>query len=70
MKKFANVVEQVKELSLEEKESLHIILDHILADERRQEILRHHKESVAELKSGKLKFHSSPEALLKSVQKG
>ena len=70
MKKFADIVEQVKDLSFEEKESLHEILDHILADDRRKEILQHHKESMEELKSGKLKFYSSPEALLKSVQKG
>jgi hypothetical protein len=44
-------------------------LDHILADDRRKEILQNHKESLAEFKSGKLKFYSSPEALLKAIQK-
>ncbi|MDB5281372.1 MAG: hypothetical protein JWO06_447 [Bacteroidota bacterium] len=69
MKKFADIVEQVKELSLQEKEDLHDILDHILADDRRKEILQNHKESLAELKSGKLKFSSNPEALLKAINK-
>jgi hypothetical protein len=67
MKKFADIVERVKDLSLEEKEDLHVILDYILAEERRNEILQHHKESLGELKSGKLKFYSSPGALLKTI---
>lgn len=67
MKKFADIVEQVKELSIEEKEDLHSILDRILADERRKEMLTHHRETMDELKAGKLKFYSTPEDLLKTL---
>jgi hypothetical protein len=69
MKKFADIVERVKDLTLEEKEDLHQILDHILVEERRKEILRHHKESLRELKSGKLKFYSAADTLVKAIQK-
>ncbi len=67
MKKFADIVERVKELSMEEKEDLYSILDRILADERRNEILQNHKETLTELKEGKLNFYSTPKDLLKTL---
>lgn len=64
MKTFANLVEEVKNLSFEEKEDLHLLLDKILADERRAEILANHQESLKDLKEGKLSFYDKPEDLL------
>jgi hypothetical protein len=67
MKKFADIVERFKDLSFQEKEDLHSILGRILAKDSRNEILEHHQESLAELKSGKLKFYSNPQALPKTT---
>jgi hypothetical protein len=67
MKTFATIVEEVKNLSLEEKEDLHLLLDRILADERRNEVLANHQQSLKDLKEGKLKFYDKPEDLLNSL---
>lgn len=67
MKTFATIVEEVKNLSIEEKEDLHLILDKILADEKRAEILANHQQSLKDLKEGKLKFYNKPQDLLNSL---
>ncbi len=67
MKSFADLVEQLKELTMEEKEDLYSILDRILADERRKEILQNHRDSITELDTGKLKFYTNPEDLLRTL---
>jgi hypothetical protein len=60
MKTFATIVEEVKNLSFEEKEELSTVLEKILVEERRKEILLHHEQSMKEHKEGKLKFYDSP----------
>lgn len=55
---FADVVEEIKQLSLGEKEELKDLLDNYLVDERREEILEHYQESQQEFADGKLKFSS------------
>jgi hypothetical protein len=67
MKKFAELVEEVKNLSIEEKGELSVILDHILIDERRNEILKNHHLGLDELKSGKLKFYDKAEDILTTL---
>ncbi|MEJ7849566.1 MAG: hypothetical protein WKF92_15900 [Pyrinomonadaceae bacterium] len=55
---FADVVEEIKQLSLGEKEELKDLLDNYLVDERREQILEHYHESQKEFADGKLKFSS------------
>ena len=56
MKKFNNIVEEVKELSLAEKEELHQLLEKYLIEARRDEIHSNYKKSK---KEKGLKFSSS-----------
>ncbi len=53
---FADVVEEIKQLSSEEKNDLKNILERLLVEERREEIAREHKESREEYQAGKLNF--------------
>lgn len=67
MRTFADIIEQIRKLSLSEKEDLQTLLDKILIEERRKEIAENHKQSLKELKKGKLKFYSKPEDLLNTL---
>jgi hypothetical protein len=60
---FAEVVEEVKNLSLEEKLELRALIEKYLAEERRQEIFDNYQSSLDELKEGKLVFSSDVDAL-------
>lgn len=60
MKNFAHLVEEVKNLSSEEKEDLRLMLEKILAEERRKEISANHEQSMKEVKEGKIKFYDTP----------
>jgi hypothetical protein len=60
---FAEVVEEVKNLSTEEKLELQILIEKYLVEERRQEIYANHQASLTELKEGKLVFSSDVNAL-------
>jgi predicted CopG family antitoxin len=53
---FAEVVEEVKNLSTEEKIELQILIERYLAEEKRQEIYENYQASLTELKEGKLVF--------------
>ncbi len=55
---FAGVVEDVKQLSFDEKQELKDLIEAYLIEERREEILSNCRESLKELQSGKLKFSS------------
>jgi hypothetical protein len=46
MKLFADVLEDAKELRLEDKEELIVILDQIIAEERRNEIYQNYQKSL------------------------
>ena len=56
---FADVVEEVKQLSNEEKLELKELLDNYLVDERREEILRNYDSARTQEESGELKFTSN-----------
>jgi len=64
---FNNVVETVYNLPLEEREELKTLLDHNIADSRRNEIAVNYKKTQAEQKSGKLKFSSNIKVLKKML---
>ncbi len=48
MKIFSDVVEEVKELTLDEKEDLMNMLKNIIIEERRSDILQNHEDSKQE----------------------
>ena len=67
MKNFSDTVEEVKKLSTEEQGELSEILEHILVDEKRKEILKNHQSALEELKSGKLKFYDKADDILTTL---
>ena len=60
---FAEIVEEVKQLSTEEKEELQALLEKYLTDERRREIHENHQASLTELHEDKLNFSSNVDEL-------
>ena len=60
---FAEVVEDVKNLSTEEKVELQNLIEKFLAEERRQEIFENYQASLGELNEGKLTFSSDMSGL-------
>jgi hypothetical protein len=67
MSNFNQLVENIKKLSMDEKEELHLLLEKYLIEARRDEIYSHFEESKAEYKTGKVKFSSDINKLKKSV---
>ena len=65
---FNHIVERVYNLPLEFKEELKNLLEHNIADVRRDEILQSFKEAHAEYKTGKLKFSDDTDELMKMLQ--
>jgi hypothetical protein len=59
MNSFAEVVEEVKSLNIEEKEELQFFLEKHLSDLRRDEIVRNHRASVEELNNNQIQFSST-----------
>lgn len=56
---FAGVVEDIKQLSFDEKRELKDLLESYLIEERRHEILENGEQSKRELENGELKFSSN-----------
>jgi hypothetical protein len=55
---FSDVVEAVKELTAEEKQSLQLLLKQYLREERREDIYQNFQAAQLEQKNGELKFSS------------
>ncbi len=64
---FAEVVEEVKQLSFDEKSELKNLLELYLIEERRQEIFDNGEQSKRELQNGELKFSSNTEELMEML---
>ena len=64
---FNNIVESVYNLTLDDKLELKNLLEHNIADARRDEILLSYKQAQNEHKAGKLKFSSDTDELMKSL---
>lgn len=64
---FNTIVESIYNLPLEEKQELKNLLEHNIADARRDEIALNYKSANAEYKAGKLKFSSSIKELKKML---
>ncbi len=61
---FAGVVEDVKQLSFDEKRELKDLLESYLIEERRREIYENGEQSKRELENGELKFSSNTDELM------
>ena len=64
---FAEVVEEVKQLSPAEKEELHELLKKYLIEERRREILENAEAGMEEMRRGELKSFSNADDLMDSL---
>lgn len=64
---FAEVVEEVKQLSPAEKIELHELLKKYLIEERRGEILENYETGVEELRRGELASFSDTDKLMDSL---
>ena len=60
---FAELVEEVKTLSIQEKQELHQLIEKYLIEARRDEIYDSYAFSVSELDQGKLEFSSDTDEL-------
>jgi hypothetical protein len=60
---FSDVVETIKNLSLEEKQELQALIAQYLREERRQEIYNNYQDSINEEKKGELNFSSNIDEL-------
>ncbi len=64
---FAGVVEEVKQLSFDEKQELKDLLESYLLEERRREIYENGEQSKRELEKDKLKFSSDTDELMQML---
>ena len=64
---FNSIVETIYNLPLEDKMEIISLLEHNVADSRREEIVKNYKKSAIEQKSGKLKFSSKINELKKML---
>jgi hypothetical protein len=65
--RFDSIVESVYSLPLEERLELKNLLEHNIADARREEIALHYKDAQGEHEADKLKFSSNMEVLKKML---
>ena len=54
--KYNTLVEEVKKLSVEEKEELKFLIEKYLVEERRDEIFKNYQESKREIEEEQLEF--------------
>ncbi|HWF44691.1 MAG TPA: hypothetical protein VG537_08615 [Candidatus Kapabacteria bacterium] len=64
---FADLVEEVRTLPLEEKVELKEVLEHELTDAVREGIYQGHLEAVREWESGKLKTYTNVDDFIRSL---
>ena len=64
---FAEVVEDVKQLSVAEKEELQELLRKYLIEERRSEIRKNAEAGLQEYRDGKLEFFSNVDDMMDSL---
>lgn len=65
---FRDLVEEVKKLSLIEKEELKFLVERFVVEERRNEVNKHYKESIKEFKKGKLIFSKDLNKLKETLE--
>ncbi|MCK8602710.1 hypothetical protein [Desulfoferrobacter suflitae] len=65
---FAAIVEDVKNLSAEEKEELKFLLEQYILEERRNQIHMNYQESLTEMQEGKIKFRATVNELQRTLE--
>jgi hypothetical protein len=65
---FSDLVETVKDLSIDQKEELQMLLKQYLREERREEIYENFKLARAEEQQGKLKYSADINELKRSIE--
>jgi hypothetical protein len=65
---FSDLVETVKDLSIDEKEELQMLLKQYLREERREEIYENFKLAQAEERRGDLKYSANIDELKRSIE--
>lgn len=65
---FSDVVEAIKELSIEEKQQIQQLLKQYLREERRVEIYKNFQVAQREEKNGELKFSSNLDELKQFIE--
>jgi hypothetical protein len=65
---FSDLVETVKDLSIDEKEELQMLLKQYLREERRDEIYDNFKSAQAEEQRGELKYSANLTELKRSIE--
>ncbi len=60
---FHTLVDEIRDLSLAEKQDMRTLLDRFVAEQRREEIAGSHEESIEELRQGRLEFTGNPSQL-------
>ncbi len=65
---FSDLVETVKDLSIDEKEELQMLLKQYLREERREEIYENFKLARAEEERGELKYSADINELKRSIE--
>ena len=64
---FSDLVETIKDLSIDEKEELQMLLKQYLREERREQIYENFKLARAEEQRGKLKYSADINELKRSI---
>lgn len=67
MQKFADIVEEVTSLNMEEMQEIRDIITKILAEKRREEFLKNKSQSEQLYNEGKLKFYDNSSDLLNAL---
>jgi hypothetical protein len=67
MPRFADIIEEVTSLSLEEMEEVQRILNKAVIEKKREQIALKHKETEEQYKSGQLKFYDNASDLLNAL---
>jgi hypothetical protein len=65
---FSDLVETVKDLSIDEKEELQMLLKQYLREERREEIYNNFKSAQEEEQRGELKYSANIDELKKLLE--
>ena len=65
---FSDVVETIKNLSLEEKQEIQALLSQYLREERREEIYNNYQNSIREEQQGELNFASNIDKLKQLIE--
>jgi hypothetical protein len=65
---FSDLVETVKDLSIDEKEELQMLLKQYLREERREDIYKNFKSAQSEEQRGELKYSTDINELKRSIE--